>query len=85
MASKINRHVYSPEELLKLQNTLTKAKQNVEKAQNGLGQLKRSKISLQQKHNENGHKYRYLYSTFEKRTLFSVFNYVSQSYKLIFY
>ena len=58
MASNIKRYTFSQKELLDLQETLQIAKMEVEKAQKELAEFKLSKISLQQKHNENNQKYR---------------------------
>ena len=58
MASKINRHVFSPEELLNLQQTLHESTMDVHNAQKSLGELKRGKIAVQQKHIQDQHDYR---------------------------
>ena len=59
MASNVKRHVFSTEDLSKIEESLQRAIVDLEKAQKDLAQLKRAKTSLQQKHTENAHKYRY--------------------------
>ena len=61
---KMNRHIFSNDELLKLQNIIDKSNSEVELAEKALGKLKRSQLKLQAKHNHDARKYRYFYVYF---------------------
>ena len=56
---KMNRHIFSTDELSKLQKTIDKANSEVESATKALGKLKRKQLKLQAKHNHDQHNYRY--------------------------
>ena len=56
--AKINRKKFSVEELSQLEEILQKAISEVESAQKTVAQLKQTKISLRQKHENAAHQYR---------------------------
>ena len=59
MALNIKRHVFSTQELSKIEESVQTAIVDLETAKKDLAQLKLAKTSLQQKHTNNAHKYRY--------------------------
>ena len=54
----LNRHNYSQQELINLQDICDKESLEISSAQKELGKLKSSKSKLQQQHQEHAHKYR---------------------------
>ena len=54
----VKRHIYSTEELIKLDEIVNKANSDVCDAQKKLGQLKRSHLHIKEQHQNGAHKYR---------------------------
>ena len=63
MAS-LDRHVFSKDEISKLEGLVKKANFEMECAQKALGQLRQSKLSLDFKHKREQHKYRLTFLKF---------------------